>query len=198
MWLKEIDVVTAVHSNSVGIYAPPPPPPVPAPPVIKVKTRPCLQHFPCNSSLYVPNSSFSMEVFFFFFWNIWQNSTHSSSSGLHNPVPGLTLPGTSSTVIPQCRAHGASLERDDDGGGRCTRSDHTAGERCQSFNGERFHLNLPPGVRGRCVCVLAVCVWVCVGSALAQLFVSSRFLLLNVFSFFFALVRDAWRLLSIP
>lgn len=42
----------------------------------------------------------------------------------------------SSAVIPQCRAHGASLERDDDGGGRCTRSDHTAGKRCQSFNGE--------------------------------------------------------------
>lgn len=51
--------------------------------------------------------------------------------------------------IPQCRAHGASLEgADDDGGGRCTRSDHTTGERCQSFNGEEPGL-VPSPLRAR-------------------------------------------------
>lgn len=68
-----------------------------------------------------------------------------SCSPLHNPPVhaaaqrGWSPPGIG-TSIPQCTARGASLERDDDGGGRCTRSDHTAGKRCQSFNGENFNL----------------------------------------------------------
>lgn len=38
---------------------------------------------------------------------------------------------------------GASLNRDHDGGGRCTRSDLTAGKRCQSFNGEGENVVFP-------------------------------------------------------
>lgn len=63
---------------------------------------------------------------------------------LRNPTHRLLKPArraaaaeaVAGAVIPQCRAQGASLEGDDDGGGRCTRSNHTAGKRCQSFNGE--------------------------------------------------------------
>lgn len=77
-----------------------------------------------------------------------------SHSRLHNPQPGGLDPRTPppgpwgppaglGASLPQCTARGASLERDDDGGGRCTRSDHTAGKRCQSFNGENFILVSP-------------------------------------------------------
>lgn len=73
----------------------------------------------------------------------------SCHSGNHKLVvvtqPAVCTRRLTSAVIPQCRAHGASLERDDDdGGGRCTRSDHTAGKRCQSFNGETFTAGLRP------------------------------------------------------
>ncbi len=53
--------------------------------------------------------------------------------------------------------HGASLKNDHDGGGRCTRSDFTAGKRCQSFNGEHFAAVFTS---------LSVCCWLCVGGSL--------------------------------
>lgn len=68
------------------------------------------------------------------------------TNGAHESNPSCVVP----SVVPECIAHGASLARDDDGGGRCTRSDHTAGERCQSFNGEELRCcSLPPCWRSR-------------------------------------------------
>lgn len=94
--------------------------------------------------------------------------------------PAVCTRRVTSAVIPQCRAHGASLERDDDdGGGRCTRSDHTAGKRCQSFNGETFTAGLRPWER------ILTQSWVELGGwGLRRGSFWSRLLLFNVFSFY--------------
>lgn len=104
-------------------------------------------------------------------------------------------PAGTIAVIPQCRAHGASLERDDDGGGRCIRSDHTAGKRCQSFNGEKFNVILKRRRRNYvCLNFVSCAVWRLV--TLAAVCFLSVFVVKCVQLFFFLLKTggdDAWR-----